>query len=69
MISGVADRSGSNRDGTRQDQPFQPRARQARLSRRQHAIEPDGAFVADDRDLKPPGVILRRILLRRALLN
>jgi len=28
---------------------------------RQHAIEPDGAFVADDRDLKPPGVILRRI--------
>ena len=69
MVSGIADRARSDRDvdnralddrdTARQDQRFQPRARQVRTPRRQHPVEPDRAFVAGDGDFQPPGAIAR----------
>ena len=60
MISGVADGGGLDRHLAREDQRLQPRARQFRQARRQHAVEPGRALVAGDGDFKPLTVVRSR---------
>src|SRR5205085_331236 len=70
MISGVADGGGfdarfGHRNLSGEDQRFQPRARQFRQARCEHAVEPGRSLVAGNGDLQPRTTIRRRALFQR----